>query len=162
MTSRSRIAALLALTITWSVPAFAQETEPTETGGAIDDGQFSGFLTTTSAATASSGGASSAVMATMLAYTPDPDGRLTMARYLTEHAQGVREACALGAGYVVDDLALALAVAPERRAELARALRLHRTILLELLDQPQVSAEGAGRFVDVLVGHLLATSTTKG
>ncbi len=158
---------ILAMTLTAcsllaSATASAQETEPTETEGAIDDGQFSGFLTTTSAVTASSGGASSGVMATMLAYTPDPDGRLTMARYLRAHTGGVREACALGAGYVVDDLALALALLASRRGDLARAMRAHRTILLTLIDQPEVSPERAGRFVDVLVGHLFATPTTKG
>jgi hypothetical protein len=161
MTSPTRTLAALALSLAVSAPALAQETEPTESGGAIDDGQFSAFLTTTSAATASSGGASTGVMATMLAYTPDPDGRLTMARYLTAHARGVREACALGAGYAVDDLALALGVPEARRGELARAMRAQRATLMALIDQHEVTPQRAGRFVDVLVGHLAATSTPK-
>ena len=123
---RATSAIALVLALTSSSAALAQDEEPTETGGELDDGQFSGFLTTTSAATASSGGASSAAMATMVAYTPDPEGRLSMALYLTQHARGVRDACALGAGYVVDDLALALALDASRRADLARALRARR------------------------------------
>ena len=151
MTSVTRALSALAISMTLLAPAsgLAQETE--EGTAPLDDGSLTSFLTTTSGLVALTGGASTGVMATMVAYTPDPKGRLVMAIYLRRNRASAAVACASGSGHVVDDLARSLGLGRDQRASLGRIMRDHRASLLPILTADRISPDDAGRFVRTLL-----------